>query len=332
MRNAILACFFIFTTLQAQAQVEIALRLDKGSTFCLNTLNKVTITETIHGAEQRMVNTEKGAFCYKVVEELDSLFLLETVFTHLSQQIESPGSIVNYSSDKPSQEDVISTLFSNVLNKPFLVWMRKDYTWKETKGLDSVFLNSYREYKLPPDTKRYLDSLILEMIKGFTRNDADLTAVLYNSKRMIPGEVWTTSTYSDNIIPMQDSCTYYLSETTGELLTLSGSGVVSSTGDKKRNGDELTSYEMKGNSEVSVTYFKNSFWIKTGTLTTKLKGLAMVRNVKTNAIRFVPTSISTEATINGYKLWGQENGGAKPRKSIPALIKSYPHFPTRYIL
>ncbi len=304
MKRTLLMGLFLMSCCLLQAQAAISLKLQKGSTYCLSTNNKITVIQTVNGKEQQTTNNEKRSFCYKVLEELDSLYLVETYFTHLSQQVASPESSEAFNSDKPDTGNMMSTILSRILKKSFLVWMRNDYAWKETRGLDSIFLHAFDDYNLPPETKKPLDSLMLVMVKDFTRNHADLTAVLYSSKKVVPGDVWTTSTYAEHVIPTLDSCTYHLAENGSDLLLLTGTGVTTSTGDESREGDELTKYDLKGTSKVTVTFFKNSGWIKQGNLTTELSGNTRIRNIKTRVSYQVPTKIITESVMEGQIHYG----------------------------
>ncbi len=292
---------FIFFVQNLHAQTEISLRLQKGRTYCTTTSNTTTITRTEGGVEQQTINIEKGGFCYKIIEDHDSVFLAETFFTFFGQTIQSPDMNTTASSDHP-EEGGLSKILSSYINKPFLVWLRNDYSWIKTQGLDSIFLHSYDDYKLPDTTRKYLDSVILEMVKDFTRNDANLSAVLYSKNKIIPGNVWTTSTSSEHVIPTNDNLSYYLSETGGDLFTVKGTGTTQSTDDITNDGVEISTYEMSGTTEVTVTYYKTDCWMKNGSLITELTGKGYLKNISTGVIRTVPMKIKTEATIEGYRV------------------------------
>src|SRR5687767_4033335 len=172
-----IACVFLIH--QLHAQEDISLRLKKGASYCVFTNTTTTVTKTENGTVHQTIDNEKAGFCYKIIEDHDSVFLGETVFNYLSQDLQTPEGNSSFSSND-HYENVASTLLSRLVNKPFQVWLRNDYTWIKTKGLDSLVLHMYDDYKLPPDTKKYLDSVMLETIEDFTRNDAVLTAVLYS--------------------------------------------------------------------------------------------------------------------------------------------------------
>lgn len=251
---ALIAIIFFFHSLHAQVQIE--LRLKKGTTYCLSSQNIITVTKTDDGMEQQTINTEKGGFCYKIIEDHDSIFVAEAIFTHLSQDIQSPDGSSSFDSDRPN-EGITGKILSNLVGKPFYVWLHNDYSWVKTQGLDSVVLHSYDEYKLPDTTRKYLDSVMLEMVKEFTRNDADLLAVLYSGNKIVQGNVWTTNSSSEHVIPTSDSLTYSLSETGDELFTVTGTGTVRSTTDQTNDGVEISNYNLAGTNEVTVVYYKN---------------------------------------------------------------------------
>lgn len=302
MKISLLSFFTIIFCFHLDAQEEFLLNLKKDRTYCVSTSNVVTIIQELDGNQVKAINTEKGSFCYKVLADLDSLYLVETVFNHFSLHVESAETSSFFSSDKNEHSDVMSTILHGILNKPFKVWMRKDYSWKKVEGLDSVWWKSFAQFNLADDVKRQLDTVVREMLSAFTNNDQNLTSVLYGFKKVNPGEVWTTTTFAEHVVPTYDSCSYYLAETTGDLLQLKGSGVVSST--KKETTDQgiTTSYELKGTTVTDVTYSKNSFWISYGTVKTEISGNSKSKDVKTGVVSLIPTRIITEGLVTGKEL------------------------------
>jgi len=294
---------FIFLVLipsRLFAQVEISLNLDKGRIYNLSTNNKNTIIELNGDTEIRTVNTEKGEFSYTMLEDLDSLYLVQVEFKHFSLKVETAEKTVFYSSDINDRTDVMSTILSRVIRKPFRVLMQKDYTWREVHGLDSIFLQSYNDYNLTEDVKQQVDKNIRESLKGFTRQDASLTAVMYGSKKIKPDEVWTAQFITEHAIPTRDSCTYHFSETTGDLLVVSGSGTVASLEEENVNEGISVSYHLNGKINHSVKFFKNSFWIHEAVAKTEIAGNAVVKETPSSEKKIVPMRIISEATISGF--------------------------------
>lgn len=281
-------------------QVNVSLSLEKGRSYYFSSNNKITIIESTGKTEARTVNTEKGSFSYTVLEDLDSLYLMETQFIHLSIKVETDSASTFSSSDINDLSDVASTMLSRIINKPFRVLMRKDYNWKEVYGLDSVFFNSYKDYNLSDDVRKQVDIAMKESMKGFTRQDDDLSAVMYGSKKIKADEVWTSSYITEHIVPTYDSCTYYLAETNGDFLVVKGTGTVSSFEDEKITGESSTAYHLKGTTEVTVKYFKNSFWINEAVVKTEITGDAEIKDTPLSDKRKIPMKIITEATISGH--------------------------------
>jgi hypothetical protein len=294
---------FIFLSLIQSSlfsQVEISLRLDKGRTYNLSTSNKNTIIELNGDAETRTVNTEKGQYTYTMLEDIDSLYLVQVEFKHFSLEVETADKTILYSSDINDNKDVTSTILRRITNRPFKVIMRKDYTWKEVQGLDSIFLQSYSVYNLNEDVKQQVDRSIRESLKGFTRQDASLTAVMYGAKKIKPGEVWTSQFVTEHAIPTLDSCTYHFSETTGDFVGVTGSGTVVSLEDENETEGVSVSYQLKGQTSHSVKFFKNSFWIYEAVVKTEISGNAVIKENNSSEKKLVPMRIISEATISGF--------------------------------
>ena len=282
------------------AQVDISLNLEEGRTYYLSTYKKNTIIESEGETEARTVSTEKGSYSFTMLKELDSLYLMEVEFIHLSMKVETPGNTIFYSSDIDNHSDITSTMLRRLMNKPFRVLMRKDYTWKEVQGLDSIFMNSYNDYDISEEVRRQVDNNVKESMKEYLKQDVALTTVMYGSKKLKEGEVWTSTYMTEHIVPTLDSCSYYLAETTGELVIVNGTGTVSSLEDEKTKDGVTISYHLNGATNVNVKFFKNSFWINDALLKTEIKGNAKISDGSASGKQIVPIRIMTEASITGY--------------------------------
>lgn len=292
--------FLLFIPSSILGQVEISLHLDKGRTYSLSTYAKKTIIESSGETESRTVTTEKGEHSYTVLNEYDSLYLMQVEFRHFSLKVESSEKTIFYSSDISDKTDIVSTVLSKIINKPFQVMIRKDFTWKEIWGLDSIFLHSFSDYNLTEEVRQQVNKLILEGMKSYTRQDASLTAVMFGSKKIKPDEVWVHEYTSEHVVPTKDSCTYQFSETTGDLYEVSGAGTVTSLEDEIINEGATVSYQLNGTTNTSVKFFKNSFWIHEAVLRTEMTGFAEVKGVSSPDKSKVPMRIITEATISGF--------------------------------
>lgn len=292
--------FLLFIPLSIFGQVEIALHLDTGISYTLSTHAKNTIIESSGGTESRTVTTEKGEHSYTVLDEQDSLYLMQVEFRHFSLKVETSEKTILYSSDISDKNDIVSTVLSKIINKPFRVMIRKDFTWKEIWGLDSIFLQSFSDYNLTEEVRQRVSKVILEGMKGYTRQDASLTAVMHGSKKIKPDEIWVHEYMSEHVVPTKDSCTYQFSETTGDLYEVSGTGTVSSVRDEIINEGAAVSYQLSGTTNTLIKFFKNSFWIHEARLRTEMTGYAEIKEKTSTDKTKVPMRIITEASISGF--------------------------------
>lgn len=292
--------FVAFVPSYLLAQVETSLRLDKGRTYHLVTNNKNTFIELNGETETKSVNTEKGEFTYTVLQDLDSLYLVEVEFKHFSLKMESAEKTVSYSSDIDDRTDIVSTILRRITNKPFRVLMKKDYNWKEVYGLDNIFMRSIDDYNLTEDVKQQVEKSMRESMKGYTRQDASLTAVMYGTKKIKPDDIWTSQFITEHVVPTSDSCSYQFSETTGELLVINGSGTVTSLEEEKVNGNISATYHLNGTTNCTMKFYKNSFWVHEAFVKTEISGNAAVKEGASSEPKLVPMRIITEATITGF--------------------------------
>ena len=290
-------CFF--NTFFVTAQVDISLHLETGKSYSFSVREKTTIIQTIDGIENLSVSTIIGKYSYKVIADWDSLYLMDTHFIELTQQVESEAENSYHSSLETDPNDVMCTILNRLVNQPFRVIMRKDFTWKNVTGLDSIFFRSYASYNLPPDKKKVLDSLIIEIMDEFIDKGNVFPVTIYPSKTVRPNDVWTVFSETEHGVPTYDSCSYMLAEIYGDEVIIKASGTTSSLEKETINEGIGTSYHLKGTTEGTIRFDKKSGWIMQGEIKTVMEGKTMVREVNSTQKQLVPMKIIKEGFIIG---------------------------------
>jgi len=153
MKKNIFCCLCLLSNYFLNAQVDLSLNLEIGKVYSFATVEKTTISQTILGVENKSVNTITGSYNYKVLADWDSLFLMETWYTEITQKVESAKENSFHSSSIKDNPDLTSIILGRVVNKPFRVVMRNDFSWKELTGLDSIFFRAFSDFNIPKEKK-----------------------------------------------------------------------------------------------------------------------------------------------------------------------------------
>ena len=300
MKKNIFCCLYLLSGYFLNAQVDLLLHLKIGEVHSFSIVQKSTISQTVWGVENKSVNTITGSYSYKVLADWDSLFLMETWYTELSQKVESEKESVFHSSSMKGSPDVMCTVLSRVINKPFRVVMRHDFSWKEVTGLDSIFLRSYSDYYVPAEKKHWLDSTIIEGLKASAQDSKIYPIPIYPSRTIKPNEVWTVFSTSEHVVPTNDSCNYYLSEIYGDNIVIKGNGTASSTEKETVNEGIAVSYHLSGPIEATASFDKNTKWLRQSFVKTEMQGNAEYRDTNSTVDVNFPMKITTELFVTGY--------------------------------
>jgi Family of unknown function (DUF6263) len=292
--------FCLFCSFLGEAQVDLSLKLKKGNIYTFSIVEKNTIIQVLKGTENRSINKLIGSYSYKILENWDSLYLIEARFNEFTQEIESSEENSSHSSTFSVAPDFMCTILKGIIDKPFKIVMDKEFTWKKVTGLDSIFFSTYAGINLPKENRRILDSTIKDLVGEFVDMGEISSLAIYPSKTIKPNEIWTTYSVTENIVPTYDTCNYYMAEVNGDDIVVKSDGRVHSVETEQTNEGLIISYHLSGKTSATTRFARNSGWIRQAEQQVEMEGYCNTREVKSNEKLQIPMKVRRELFITGY--------------------------------
>lgn len=96
----------------------MSLKLEKGKEYRQVTNTKSIVQQNMMGQEINMTMTVNGAMTYNVGNINEDIYEMKAMYNELSMSMEMPQGTVKYSSETKDTVDGVSSLFSDIKNKP----------------------------------------------------------------------------------------------------------------------------------------------------------------------------------------------------------------------
>lgn len=126
------------------AQHELAYSLKIGDSFRISQKAVQKIKMSKDGEDHNLTNILEGSFNFKVLEEMEDSYLIETLFEVLKFKTESDilGTLNDVDTSKEANEDDLETnIFKGLLATPFYMTLRKDGKIIKLDGADELLDN-----------------------------------------------------------------------------------------------------------------------------------------------------------------------------------------------
>src|SRR5690348_16616708 len=121
--------------------VYLSLNLQKGERYDHIQNSKVSVNETVNGQEIEIVMTVYAKTAYVIKDITDQFYNMEVSYKNMNLKMQLPQGTMQYSSSKKDTSDLVSTLLSNMTNKPFYIQISKTGKVQQITGFDSLLDN-----------------------------------------------------------------------------------------------------------------------------------------------------------------------------------------------
>jgi hypothetical protein len=286
---------------QAQ-KVDLSLKLKKGSVYSQVSTSKATIIQTVNGQQMNMQVNITGTMNYLVTDIKENVYNMEVKYKNLAMEMNLPQGNVKFSSDKPDEKDVFSTLFAGMIDKPFFVKMTKKGRIEQIKGIDSLFERLMAKFpQLSNEQKAGIRSQLMNSFgeKAFKGNMELMTAV-FPDNPVSKGDVWKVNTNLASSVKAKVQSIYGFKGESNSNYTIHGDSKIAT--DEKAPYVETNGMPMKYNLTGSMTsdikIDKESGWIVEARVNQEMKGNTQIKDSpKTPGGMTIPMTMKNETLV-----------------------------------
>ena len=294
----------VFCTQFSYGQYNLALNLQKGSTYFLTIHATLHANGEMNGQKMAMNSTMTGITSFKVIGATETGYELEASYDSMHMTMRSPMGQMEFSSGKSMQDgEMTSGALDMMTKKHFNITLLKNgavskITNPDTSGMMSMMKNfpmadGFKKMFLMGHFKQ---SFSKEAMKA---NLEKMTAIFPNKKVNI-NDVWGSTIMPDSSSDHMVKISYQLVDYKSGVATIKGHSESKATDGGKQNMIFPATYHFDGKSESTIQVDAATGWIKEAEFKNDLSGLLQMKDGPAmKGGKPMPVQITTTAKITG---------------------------------
>ncbi|WP_282127048.1 DUF6263 family protein [Marinifilum flexuosum] len=296
MKKLLTLALILSATLFVQAQkYELALNLEVGKEYIQKSNAKMTITQNFNGMPIEIGMNVKGDYTFKIMGAENNQYNMEVKYTVVEMEMESAQGKSSFSSKTPSEQDIMSTMLSRMIDKPFTMIMSQSGKVIEIKGIDNLFGSLFEGYDLTEQQKEQILAQLKQSYgaKAIKGSFEQITAI-YPEQKVKLGKTWSTETSIEAGMSVNLTTNFVLKAANTDYFLIHGEGNLASNPDApyiKQNGMDMKIL-VDGQLTSEIKIDRKTGWIIDATIVQNLSG-----NTELKASEQMPDGMSIPMTI-----------------------------------
>lgn len=294
---AVLAVAFTFS------KEKLALNLTKGETYQQNMVSEITIKQQIQGQTMNINMAVTADMGYLVKEVANQIFTLDVTYNKMAMKMSLPTGAMEYSSDKKVEGDLMSTILSNMVNKPFTIKMSENGKVQEVTNIDKLFESAFSE--LPNISEMQKQQIMAQVMQSYggdaIKGNLEMATALFPETAVSKGDSWDVTTKVESGMTMIVKTTYTLTEVGADYYLLKGVSTIETLKDEvKENMGMPMQYNLSGTMDATLKLSKSTGWVMTATIDQVISGEAVIQdNPQVPGGMSIPMDMNNKMTITG---------------------------------
>ena len=256
---AALSVLFVVSAQEAN----LSLILEKGKVYKLRSESKQNLNQEVMGQKSDVATTVSSISSFMVNLIDNGNYDLEVKYEKMTLSMQSSRGTVDFSSEKKTSEDILSTLLSAMVNKPFHVIISNTGRITEVSGIEALFQAAGSQFSSITTTQ--LQQIKPQIMRAFGEevfksNLSLFTSVLPN-KVVAKGAKWVGRSrilVGTNMISRPD---FELIDLTSEYALIKGIGKYATQNKEEKAVGSPMKYDMTGTILSEVKIDRSTGWV-----------------------------------------------------------------------
>lgn len=264
----------IFTTVSFAQKQKIELRLVKGQTYNQRLASDMTMIQQVQGQQLNIKIGIKALMSYKVLDQLDTVYLVACKYESLSMKMEMPNHTMSFDSENPRESDLLSKMMAGMKKNTFTMKMSKTGKIVEVKGIEKLFDGLTESTTLPAAQLAQMKTQLSQSYgeEAFKAN-MEMSMALYPKIAVSVGDKWITKGKLKSGMTADIETTYTLKDVTSDYYIITGISKISTTGkDVNDNNGMKMIYHMAGDMTSDIKINKTTGWMANAIILQHIKG------------------------------------------------------------
>lgn len=275
-------------------QTTLQLNLEEGKTYNQITLANSKVSQTVGGQSVDVEIVIAGNMSYKVISAGSDSYEMDVQYTELSMNMKTMQGEASFSSESPSEGDIMSMLLSNMKKNPFSVTLMKNGKIDKITNMDAMFNAMFEG--MGPLTDEQKSQMTDQMRQSFgesaLKGNLELATAVFPDKPVNKGDTWEIQTAISSTITADVTNTFTYEGKDGDYDVITGSGNFKTDPSKtsSANGMAMT-YDLSGTMDSKLKLDPTTGWIVEAQITQNMEGNASVQGMN------IPMILKSSTTI-----------------------------------
>ena len=252
------ALLCLFPSLYVLGQSPLRYQMEVGDSYVVKQNARQLMTQKMEGTSHEITNDLEGLFEFRVTKKTEEVYTMDLVFLDFALKSSSSiqGVLMDVRSSKPKEGDVLSSVFSALLNQRLSLEMTRQGKIITVTGGDKLIDNMVNSVEDLDEFSKDLMRKSLEKdfgSEGLAKSFEQMT-FFYPENPASSGTTWTTDFQGK----ISGTTTWTLEKTEEEKTSISGTATIS-----MYNVDNAMTLSLKGTQETLIqASAKNGFLLK----------------------------------------------------------------------
>ncbi len=280
----------------------LSLNLKKGDTYHQNTKSEMSIIQEINGQKMEINMTLDGNMIFEVKDIVDEKYLMDASFSEMKMTMNTPQGSMEFSSENPTENDMMSMVFSSMTEKKFQLTLLSSGKVEEIKKLDSLWSHVINSRpNLSEMQKRQVQAQIMQAYGDDAMTGSIESALaIYPDHPVKEGDKWSIQTNIESGFSATLNTEYKYVEDQKDYALIRGNGSIKTANNEayvQSNGMPMK-YDLTGEVSSEVKVDKETGWIIESIITQNISGKAHIEaNEQMPMNMEIPMEIKSKTTI-----------------------------------
>lgn len=259
-----------------------ALHLTKGNTYNMITSTTSAIQQTMNGQVNNINVTISGTTAFKVLNADDSLYYMEVNYKSLGMKMQMAGSLANFDSNKSDSTNIMSSILSKLVNKPFTAVITKSGRVRSVDNVEKMISSVLDGFGQIQGAQK--EQIKTQFMKSFgseaIKNSLEMSTAVFPEKAVAKNDKWTINTTLETTMTAKINTIYQLTDVSPTSYTIHGDGTIitdNTTGFKQISGMPMQ-YNMKGTITSDIKADKTTGWITESKIKQQISGMVSIKD------------------------------------------------------
>lgn len=292
----------IFVLTAGAQSSNLALNLEKGTTYKQVTNSTSNITQEVYGQSMNIAMTMNGTMLFQVKSIDDEGFDMRVRIEKLAMNMTMPNGKMDFSSDKNDSSDVFSSILRQMTTTSFDIKMTKSGKVANINNVDQIWESVINNFTQVPEAQRtQMKNQIMNAYGGAAlKGNIEMVTAIFPEQKVKKGDKWSVETKLESGMAAKVNTEYEFSDNDENYHLISGHALFETANKDayvETNGMPLK-YDLSGTIESKIKVDKSTGWIIEADIKQDIKGNAYIKeNQQVPDGMTIPMTIKSEMLI-----------------------------------